>query len=263
MQLQQHLAAFEAADIALFCILNDPQETLAEFTAEHGMAYPVLSDPDSAVIKRYGILNTLIRPDEPVYGIPFPGSYLTDEQGVVTEKIFHRRYQVRDTAQSVLHRYFGVDIDPADHPSAQAASPGVRVSAVLAADEFTFQRRAMLFVTLTLDEGLHVYGPPVPDGYFGTEVTVTGPDGLIVEPAVLPPTHPQRIEALGETFNVFEGVVEIAVPLIANIREVERVAFDVTVSYQACDDRQCFIPQRQTLHFDVPLAGMVPGKPRA
>jgi hypothetical protein len=262
VQLQQHLAEFEAADIALFCILNDPQATLAEFTAEHGITYPVLSDPGSEVIRRFGILNTLVRPDEPVYGIPFPGSYLTDAQGVVTAKIFHQRYQVRDTAESVLHRYFGADLDPARYPSAREASPGVRVDAVLATEEFTFQRRALLFVRLDLDDGLHVYGPPVPEGYFGTDVTVSGPEGLIVERAQLPPTRPLRVEELGETFNVFEGDVEIVVPLIANLRDVERIPFDVTVSYQACDDRQCFIPQRKTLHFDVPLSGMVRGKPR-
>lgn len=263
MQLQQHLAEFEAAKIALFSILNDPQEALAEFAAEHGITYPLLSDPGSEVIRRYGILNTLVRPDEPVYGIPFPGSYLTDGHGVVTEKIFHQRYQVRDAAESVLHRYFGADLDPARYPTAGAESPGVQVSAMLATEQFTFQRRATLFVRLALDPGLHVYGPPVPEGYFGTEVTVSGPDGLIVEPIELPPTHPLRIEELGETFNVFADDVEIAVPLIANIREVESVPFDVTVSYQACDDRQCFIPQRKTLHFDVPLSGMVRGKPRS
>ena len=44
------------------------------------------------MIRRFGILNTLISPDDPeqaagrsFYGVPFPGVYVTDENGVVTE----------------------------------------------------------------------------------------------------------------------------------------------------------------------------------
>ena len=59
------------------------------------MTYDLLSDVDSAVIREFGILNTLISPDDPeqaagrgFYGVPFPGVYVTDESGVVSEKFF-------------------------------------------------------------------------------------------------------------------------------------------------------------------------------
>jgi len=263
VQLQQHLPELEAAGIALFAIMYDPQEALAAFAEEQGITYPLLSDPRSEAIERFGILNTLVRPDEAVHGIPYPGSYVTDERGVVVEKIFHRRYQVRDDVESVLHRSFGVALDPAGLPMAADESPGARVSATLGSSELVFHRRATLFVRLEVDPGLHVYGAPVPEGYFATEVTVAGPEGLIVEPAVYPPTHPLRIDAIGETFRVFEGDVEIAVPLIANIRDVERVPIEVAVQYQACDDRQCFLPQRRTLRLEVPLGSLVRARPRA
>ncbi len=214
----------------------------------------MLSDADSAAIRRFGILNTLIRPDEAIYGIPYPGTYITDAQGVVVEKRFYRRYQVRDDVESLLHARFGAALHAEQDAAVAAESPGVRVSAVLGGSEFVFQRRATLFVRLDLDAGLHVYGPPVPEGYIGTEVTVAGPDGLIVEPAAYPPTHPVRFEALNETLHVIESPVEIAVPLTANIREGDAVPLEITVQYQACDDRQCFLPQRQVLQLDVPLA---------
>lgn len=238
----------------MIAVVPDAQEALAAFAAEHGITYPLLSDAGSEVIRRYGILNTLIRPDEAIYGIPYPGTYITDEHGVVVEKIFHRRYQVRDDVESLLHTRFGAALDVSDDPAIAAESPGVRLSAVLGAREFVFQRRATLFVRLDLDAGLHAYGPPVPDGYVGTEVTVAGPDGLVVEPAVYPPTHPIHFEALNETLHVFEGEIEIAVPLTANIREGDTVPLEITVQYQACDDRQCFLPQRKTLQLDVPLS---------
>jgi AhpC/TSA family/Thiol:disulfide interchange protein DsbD, N-terminal len=250
-------------NVAVFAVIPDAQEALAAFASEHGITYPLLSDAGSEVIRRYGILNTLIRPDEAIYGIPYPGSYITDERGVVVEKIFHQRYQVRDDAESLLHTRFGAALHVEQDPSVTVDSPGVRVSAVLGAEEFVFQRRATLFVRLDLDPGLHVYGPPTPEGYVATSVAVTGPEGLIVEPPAYPPTRPIHFEALGETLHVFEGAVEVAVPLTANIRAGDRVPLEVAVEYQACDDRQCFLPQRKTLRLEVPLAPLNRPQPRA
>ena len=47
---------------------------LAGFAGEYGIEYPLLADEGSKVIEQFGILNTLVLPDEPVYGIPYPGS---------------------------------------------------------------------------------------------------------------------------------------------------------------------------------------------
>ena len=42
------------------------------------------------VIKQYGLINEqLTAADGPLYGIPYPGVYVCDEQGVVTSKFFH------------------------------------------------------------------------------------------------------------------------------------------------------------------------------
>ena len=68
----------------------------------------LLSDVDSAVVHEFGILNTLISPDDAeqaagrgFYGVPFPGVYVTDENGVVTDKFFHRHYATRESAGSI------------------------------------------------------------------------------------------------------------------------------------------------------------------
>ena len=72
MELQRHLQEFEAAGIAVFSVSYDSVEVLAGFAEEHGIRFPLLSDEGSSVIKRFGILNTLIRPEEDFYGIPSP-----------------------------------------------------------------------------------------------------------------------------------------------------------------------------------------------
>ena len=255
MQLQQHLDAFTAAGIRVFAVSYDSVEVLRAFAEEFGITYPLLSDEDSAVIKRYGILNTLIRPDESVYGIPYPGYYATDADGVVTEKAFYRYYRVRPSTQSVLAEVFGLSLDAIDtgaDPRADAASEGVRVSAVLAADGLIFMQRVPLYVTIDLDAGRHVYRAPVPEGFIATEVSVTGPEALTIEAAVYPSTRPFAVEGVREPFAVMDGPVRIAVPLMLTSEDLDVIAIEVTVRYQACDERQCFIPQTVALHLDIP-----------
>jgi hypothetical protein len=38
--------------------------------------------------------------------------------------------------------------------------------------------------------------------------------------------------------------------------DLEAIPLDVTVRYQACNDRECFLPQTKTLHLDVPAEAL-------
>lgn len=263
MQLQRHLAEFEAAGVAVYAISYDAPDSLAEFAEEFGITYPLLSDTDSEVIRRFGILNTLIRPDETVYGIPYPGSYLTDEAGVVTEKLFYHRHQLRPATRSLLKDGFGVPLMPQSGPVAESSAPGVRVTAALGEEALVFQQRVPLYVTFALDPGLHIYAPDAGGKMLGAVVEVRAPEGIEVGPAAFPQSHPFRIEGAEEALPVLEGAIEVAVPLISTRRDVEPVTLEVVVRYQACDDRQCFLPQEQTLTLEVPLQGLNRARPRS
>ena len=62
---------FEAAGIAVYALSYDEPDALRDFRDAHQITYSLLSDPDSKVISDFGILNTLIDPnDHPWYGIP-------------------------------------------------------------------------------------------------------------------------------------------------------------------------------------------------
>jgi hypothetical protein len=45
---------------------------LQRFAKERGITYPLISDPGSIIIKRYGLLNETIAPTNRAYGIPYP-----------------------------------------------------------------------------------------------------------------------------------------------------------------------------------------------
>lgn len=263
---QRHLDAFEAAGIRVFAISNDPVEVLASFAEENGITYSLLSDADSSVIREFGILNTLISPDEERYGIAYPGVYVVGTDGLVEEKMFYREYAIRESVGSLLHDILGADFSIEANPHADAEGPGARISATLAEQRLTFMQRTALYVRLDLDPGLHVYGEPVPGGYVATEVTVTAtdaPDEVRILDVQSPPTKPFSVAGVSDEFHVFDGTVEFEVPIVNGNRDLESLGLDVTVRFQACDEKQCFLPQTKQLHIDVPLGGLNRPKPKS
>src|SRR5690349_6501552 len=123
VQLQQTLQKVRDEGYEVFAISNDPVERLVEFSDRHRIEFSLLSDEDSAVIRAFGILNTLIKPDEGKHmrwhGIPYPGTYVTDANGIVVDKDFHQHHARRLSGQALLHRVLGtVPGQTAEAPSA-------------------------------------------------------------------------------------------------------------------------------------------------
>ena len=69
--------------------------------AEDGrtLDFPLLSDPDHAVIARYGLLNQQDPNQRP---IPHPTVLVIDREGVVRWKFIEINYKVRPTNENVL-----------------------------------------------------------------------------------------------------------------------------------------------------------------
>ncbi len=258
MQLQRHLEQFDAAGVSVFAISYDPQEAQADFAREFGISFPLLADPDHEVIEATGILNTLVEPSHGIYGIPFPGSYVIDQDGTVAEKLFFRSYRSRPSAATVLRDGIGIDFEVANHPRADASGDGVSISATLGSLEMVFAEVASLYVDLEVDHGLHLYGQPIPEGFIATEVTVSAPDRIHVGSPRYPETVPFRVEGLDVDFRIFpEGQARISVSINNGLTEGDSFPLTVTVRYQTCSDRECFIPQERTLELVVPVAGLL------
>jgi peroxiredoxin len=196
--LQDHHAAYEAAGVALFAISYDAVPHLAQFAGEFGVDFPLLSDQDSAFIKRLGILNTLIEPDEPRYGIPFPGAYALDASGQVIAKYFYQHYRERPAPLAVLRETFGASPDLSDCPSAEASGDGWSLSATLAAPILAPFQHTPIYVRL--------------DGASDVAVTSDQGDLEVGEPA--------RASRGGHD--------EVRVPVILRSLEVESVSISVT-----------------------------------
>jgi peroxiredoxin len=80
----------------------DPVATLLEAQEEYGATFPLLYDEGNTHVKAMGILNTQYSPGERAYGIPYPGIFLLDAQGVIRAKLAEQDYKLRPEFSLVL-----------------------------------------------------------------------------------------------------------------------------------------------------------------
>ncbi len=255
VELQQALPRFEAAGIKLYAVSYDDPEALAEFARHHGITFPLLSDKGSKVIKRYGILNHFVSADQaPHYGIPFPGTYLVDEQGTVTAKFFNRSLAARESAEALIDSALGEILLRDEEPSARAGDDDIRISATYhgGGGNLKFGAMRQLVVRFELAPGLHIYDEPVPEGMVATRIELDLPEGLRCLDWIKPPTHPLELPGLDQELQVWEGRVDFVLPVHADDRiaglvedtGIKEIEIGVRVRFQACDDHACRIPQR-------------------
>jgi hypothetical protein len=256
----------------------DSQEQLLAFADQYDVTYDLLSDVESAVFREFGILNTLISPEDPeqgagrsFYGVPFPGVYVTDKNGVVTEKFFHRHYATRESAGAIRDSALGEILARHETPAIELGTDQVRISAFLSDAALKFESQSTIYVRFELEEGLHMYGRPLPDGYIASEATIPGTAGLRVGTPRYPATHPREFPELGVTLNVYEGVVDVAIPVTPNSElfnpraedQPDELEIPVSVLFQACSETICYTPRTETLSLVLPVKPLLrPGAPR-
>jgi peroxiredoxin len=265
VELQEALPKFNAAGIKLYAVSYDDVEALADFAQHHDITYPLLSDKGSKVIRRYGIQNHFVTREQiPYYGIPFPGSYLVDEDGVVIEKMFSRSLAARQSAESTIDRALGEILLGEDEPADRAGSDGIQLSATYHGGGGNLKSAVIreLVVRFELAPGLHIYDEPVPEGMVATRIEVSGPPGFHTNDMIKLPTKRLKLPGIDSELRVWEGRVDFVIPVWVDDRvkglmdesEFEDIDIVVKVDFQACDDQSCRIPQTETLTVNVPVA---------
>ena len=180
------------------------------------------------------------RRDDRFWGVPYPGEFLMDERGVVTQKRFQKNYRERETSQAILEQGFGMEAS-SHGPEARGEAGGVAVRAFLDAEQYRIYQRLRVNVEALVPSGWHVYGLPIPEGYVPLSVSVAPIEGLDVGEPVLPAPHPFRVEGLEEQFFVHDGKVSVAVPAVFT-KNVGDQTLHVEVRFQACSSHQCQRP---------------------
>jgi hypothetical protein len=264
------MAAYQDAGVKLYALSYDEPDAIADYATANGVTYTMLSDPDSAVINDFGILNTSIPPDDhPWYGIPFPGAYVIAADGTITAKFFEHNFAVRSGPEQMLAAALGQAFE------VEAATPVEQVSVEISfeGDRLPMGVTREIVATFRVPSGQHLYGEPVPVGLVAAAIQVTNSPGILTYTALAPVTSPLTLAGSGDTLQVYEGDVVLRLPVAQNARAMEKVdgvrtvTVSGTVRWQACDENECGLPASQDFSFQVEagfpvLSDMGPGEGR-
>jgi hypothetical protein len=235
-------------------ISYDNVAVLGNFAGRAGIHFPMLADPDSKIIRAFGILNESVPKDNFVYGVPHPGTYILDENGVVRAKYFEDDYRERFTAANILWRQFG---DRAGPVQATAETPHLKISTLASDSEARAGTRVALALEIELKPGMHVYAPGVEGGYIPVEWNIAESKAWKAHDAVWPASRKLHLEAIHETVPVFEGKFRLTRDLTIGqqkdlkplLESGRGLTVEGTFRYQACDAKKCYPPEKIPLRW--------------
>ena len=245
---------FDAAGIRVYALSYDEADALKDFRDAHGITYTLLSDPDSETIRSFGILNTLIDPtDHPWYGIPYPGTYVLNRQGTITQKFFDNNLAVRTGPEQLLRAAQGHHVP--ESITDDTTPDVVEVSIALDGNALTPTVQKDLVVRLDVPADRHVYAEPAPQGSVAVDVVLDENELLVQRPLIRPTTSRHNLAGTDESFGVHQDVFELRLPLTVNsTARGSTVKITGEVRWQSCDDKICDIPASQRFELELPVS---------
>lgn len=251
MELAEQQPRLAERGLGIAAVSYDGVGALKDFATRREIPFPLLSDPDSQVIRAFGLLNEEYGPDHGAHGVPHPGSLVIDAEGRVVEKYFEEGYRPRRTAASVL-LHAG---DPGEGAERLEADHFALVRSVSDPTPFPGNR-----ITLALDfamaEGHHAYAPG-DHAYRGLELELEPHPLVTIHDTVRPEARPFHYEPLDETVPVYEGrfrllrdvTLAAGRPMDEALEESPEIVLEGRLLYQVCSDRVCYPPSELPLRW--------------
>lgn len=259
MELQGRYADITRQGLGLVSITYDTAETLKRFADSRGITFPLVSDPGSAIIKRFGLLNETVDAKTRAYGIPHPGTFILDRNGKVTARFFEDAYQERYTAATVLAAIGAAGVSTATPVQTPHLTVRVGLSDTTAAPG----HRLAITTDVTPNPGMHLYAPGKHD-YQVVQLTLDPQPWLIVHDTAYPASEiyhfkplDERVEVFSRPFRLRRDVTLSATPESQKLLgSLTNVTITGTLEYQACDDKVCYNPARVPFSLPVTLKAL-------
>jgi peroxiredoxin len=258
VDLERAQNLFAAKGIKIAGVSYDSPQTLAAFSQRKSITYPLLSDTSSKLIDAFGIRNVAATGAQA--GIPVPGYYLINKQGVIEKRFFEDGYINRLTANNVYQNIFGDVALP--QPVRSLPSPHVELTTMQSDKEVTPGELVRLVVTITPDRDTHVYAPGAEkDHYIVSSLTLDPSELYTVKPTVYPKPEMMHFPESNETEPVYTSAttLDTSVGAVVNKETLAIFAKDPvlhitgTLEYQACTSKVCFPRIRVPLSWSVQL----------
>jgi hypothetical protein len=255
VELEKNREELQKRGYGIAAISYDSTAVLKHFADRRGIRFPLLADPDSKIIRAFGIFNESIKPGNMAYGIPHPGLFLVNQDGRVEARYFEDDYRERYTISGILAASFGEAILK---PSVSRSTEHLRVSAAAAPDTAAVGQRVLLEVTIEMRPGLHVYAPGSPKDYIPIHWDVEASPAWKLHPATFP--QARRARLAGDDVLVYDGRFRVTreITIGPDAKTVQAAAGSAgelvvkgSLRYQACDDVKCFPPETVPLEWRV------------
>ena len=98
--MQRNLKSIEEAGVQVVGISYDEPAALKRFANQMKIAFPLLSDPGSETIDAYHIRNEAAKGR--AAGVPNPGTFILDREGMIRAKLFLEGYRQRHTTEALI-----------------------------------------------------------------------------------------------------------------------------------------------------------------
>jgi peroxiredoxin len=248
VDLQGAQNAFVAKGINVAGVSYDSVAILADFAERRSITYPLLSDTSSSLIDAFGIRNPESTGIEA--GIPYPGYYLIDRDGVIEKRFFETAYVNRLTASNLYSNLFGSFAIPT--PSKKLdATPHVSISTIQSDTQVTPGAVVRLAVVIQPAPDTHIYAPGAEKlHYHVASLTIYPSDLYIAADTTYPKAQLMNFSDLGQTVPVYTSTTFLSTSVAAVVerRTIPLFAKDPSlqikgvVDYQPCTSKVCFPP---------------------
>jgi len=252
VELQRQVEALRAQGFGVAALSYDTQEILKDFATRRAITYPLLSDPDSKIIRAFGLINEVdYPPGHQFHGIPYPGTFVADAKGVVTRKEFEQPYQERRTAASLLWTAMATTSPTTGGQEIRTDPFVVRVSS--SNEEVMTGERITLALDFQLAPSMHVYADGA-KSYRPLALKLADNPFIKGREVRYPKPTPYTFAPLKETVPVFEGTFRVTqdvviqpvqrnLPPDANpVIQLTEIDLAGSLEYQACSDTICYPP---------------------
>jgi AhpC/TSA family/Thiol:disulfide interchange protein DsbD, N-terminal len=256
VELEGQREALRRRGLGLAALSYDSVAILKDFAARKKITFPLLSDPDSKVIRAFGLLNEAdYPPGDLAHGVPYPGTFVTDADAVVRSKFFEKTYAERRTAASFLT----LAGETPEGPVAETSTPTFTLRTSSSNREAAPGQRVTLVLDFEMKPAMHAYAPGV-QGYRPLRLRLDPQPLVTVQEPLFPPSRSYHFAPLDETVPVFEGRFRITQDVtLAGGRDFTellktpdpRLELTGTLEYQVCSDRVCYPPAALSVRWTI------------
>jgi peroxiredoxin len=252
---------FEAKGIHVASITYDSPEILKAFATRRSLHYPLLSDPDSAIIDAFGIRNHEATGHEA--GIAIPNYYLIAPDGTIRRRIAETQLLDRVTSNYVYELLFGSGTAEPSRTSVVPATPHLKVTLAQSDLSSAPGARNRLTIHFDLPKNSHLYAPGAETfGYHPIRLTLEPSELYQADSTAYPQSTILKFAKLNEKVPVFQASSSLAQDIHAirgpktnaQFREHPDLTIHGTLEYQVCTNTTCFAPEKKPVSWTVRIA---------